>query len=236
MYRLLFNKNIIKTLLLCVLMVIFSSLIISLNYQNGVSNQAYQAYLDLPFYFKLLFIIFIPIFNDFSYLFNFIILYFTPLIIIYTIYLAKTKLNTKLLLPIAKNKQLIYNYLALYLHVLILITITFLSIIICSVICYKTFYLSNVISYLLFIILTLTIFNIYYFNLNKYSKILILFTIAYLIVIFILNLILSNQLYYFSPINIVLESSNNFLTLICPLLISIIINISIISFKPSPNN
>ncbi len=235
MYRLLFNKNIIKTLLLCVLMIIFSSLIISLNYNNGVSNQAYQAYLDLPFYFKLLFIIFIPIFNDFSYLFNYIILYFTPIIIIYAIYLAKTKINTKLLLPIAKNKQLIYNYLALYLHVFILITITFLCTTICSVICYKTFYLSNVISYLLFIILTLTIFNIYYFNVNKYSKILIFFSISYLIIMFVLNIILNNQLYYFSPINILLESSNNFLVIICPLLISIILNLSITIFKPNLN-
>ena len=76
MYKRLFFKNIILTSILSIILIIFISLTISLNYNTQVDETAYTHYLNLPFYFKLIFITFIPIFSDYNYLYQFIMLYF----------------------------------------------------------------------------------------------------------------------------------------------------------------
>ena len=111
MYKSLFKQNLWATIFLSIFCLLFSILVITLNYQNDQIMSAYDSYLALPFYFQIFFISFIPIFSDFNYLYQFIMLYFTPLVIIYTLYLARQKNTCQLLLPISPKKQTIYYIL-----------------------------------------------------------------------------------------------------------------------------
>ena len=124
MFLINFKKNFIKTIILSFLMILFSVLIITLNFNNN--NISYNDYLNLPFYFKLIFLIFIPIFNEYNYLFSFIMFYFLIIIIIYSIYLARVKYYN-IISPENIYKTEIKALLSRYLHIVILIFSTFLS-------------------------------------------------------------------------------------------------------------
>ena len=225
MFLINFKKNFIKTIILSFLMILFSVLIITLNFNNN--NISYNDYLNLPFYFKLIFLIFIPIFNEYNYLFSFIMFYFLIIIIIYSIYLARVKYYN-IISPENIYKTEIKALLSRYLHIAILIFSTFLSLIITSSICYKTFFINNIIEFINCLILSFSIFNIFNYKLNnkfKYINYLLLF---YIIILFILNIFINNDIiYYFSPINILLQTNNNFFSLIIILVSGLIINLNI---------
>ncbi len=225
MFLINFKKNLIKTIILSFLMILFSVLIITLNFNNN--NISYNDYLNLPFYFKLIFLIFIPIFNEYNYLFSFIMFYFLIIIIIYSIYLARVKYYN-IISPENIYKTEIKALLSRYLHIAILIFSTFFSLIITSSICYKTFFINNIIEFINCLILSFSIFNIFNYKLNnkfKYINYLLLF---YIIILFILNIFINNDIiYYFSPINILLQTNNNFFSLIIILVSGLIINLNI---------
>lgn len=226
MYKRLFFKNIILTSILSIILIIFISLTISLNYNTQVDETAYTHYLNLPFYFKLIFITFIPIFSDYNYLYQFIMLYFLLIISIYTIYLAKRKKESNILLPISKVKQTSYLFLANYLPLLVVILISFLTLLITSICCYKQFYITNIIGLINTILYSFILFISFYQNdkeskLFKWFKLIIL---IYSIILFILNINFSN-LYYFSPFNILIEANNSFLAIILFIILSILFSI-----------
>lgn len=220
MYKNKFLRELPKALLLSLGFILFSILIITLNFKNG-AEAAYASYLELPFYFKLIFNTFVPIFNDFNYLYEFIMIYFIPVIIIYTIYLARHKVRLNILLPISKMKSQILEIAFSFLPTIILISITILTILITSLACYKAFYLEIVVSYFVLLIMSFSIFLLVYLKKNKYNYLIFTLSLIYLVLMFCLNINFKN-LYYFSPLNIMLETRPNFLSLLSPLILGLI--------------
>ena len=219
MYKSLFKQNLWATIFLSIFCLLFSILVITLNYQNDQIMSAYDSYLALPFYFQIFFISFIPIFSDFNYLYQFIMLYFTPLVIIYTLYLARQKNTCQLLLPISPKKQTIYYILCRYLHSLIIILITYLAIIITSTICYQTFYWRTIIGFINLFGITLALFIFFKDKNHLTNWLILLLFISYVILTFILNIFITNSLlFYLSPLNVLLNTTDNFFSLLSPLL------------------
>ena len=151
-------------------------------------------------------------------------MYLSIILIIYTIYLALKKNKINILLPITKNKQKTNTLLTSYSHILILINISYLTILINTLICYKNLSLIILNSYLLTILLTLTIFLIFNNERKKYYKYLIITVFIYLLITLILNIFITSSIvYYLSPINIIIDPNDNLLSLISPIIISTIL-------------
>ena len=216
MYKKIYLRKYIITSLIFIVILTFD-LTIFLTTKDRVSNL--DIYLELPFYLRFICGLIIPLFKDFNYLFNLTNFYIYLIIISYLIYLLKNENYTSLnYLPIKKIKRQFNNLLFNYLLILPLTLIHFILVSILEVTIYNNYTLNSLISFLCLNLLILTILFIkYYLNNNKICHILII--IYALITFLIFEITNINILYYFSPLNILITTNSNFLSLIFYLLL-----------------
>ena len=228
MLKKLLQNNLFKTIVLSLFLVIFITIVFTLNANLKVSDEAIGAFNSLPILLKLIFMIMLPVFGEFKYLYQFIMIYIIPISLIYSFYLGYTINSNNQIeetLPMARDKKSFYYLLAPYIHILAILLILLLTTITVTSIMYKHFYFEVINGFinLLFwntaIYLLASIFR----NLkNKFKLIIMLGMGAYLILAFILtSLVNVSWFYYLSPLNILLQPTNNFLIYLIPLGISL---------------
>ncbi len=222
MYIELFKKNIIKTLILSIIMILFISLVFTIEFES-INDELYSNYLELPTYLKFLLFSVIPLFDNFNYLLEYILFYLIIIIAIYTIILAKNKVENYLL-PIKPNNVKIYQFIALFSHILILLLVCFITILVCNIIKYNTFNLSIISSFIILFLLSINTFFLVRYNKNRLVKILLYILLVYSVSLFIINMFVDNNiLFYLSIINLLYQPVDNLYSIICPIIITILI-------------
>lgn len=235
MLKKLLSKNIFKTLIIAILLSLFLIIVFAANHNNTITDEALNAFNSLPIWLRVIFMILIPVFGDFKYLYQFVMLYIIPITFIYSFYLGFTINDENQIeetMPLPRKAKRANYILAPLIHIVAILAMLFINAIITTSIIYKSFYfeLINGFISLLFWNVVVYIIAISFNDLNKkYKLILIVSIIVYLGIAFIITSIAAvNWFYYLSPINILLQPKNSFLIYLVPL--GIILSIGIIYF------
>ncbi len=235
MLKKLLSKNVFKTLIIALLLSLFLIIVFAVNHNNTITDEALNAFNSLPIWLRVIFMILIPIFGDFKYLYQFIMLYIIPITFIYSFYLGFTiddENQIEETMPLARKTKRANYILAPFIHIVAILVLLFISAIITTSICYKSFQLELINGFISLLFWNTVVYAIAIsFNkLNKkYKLILIISIVLYLSLAFIITSIASvSWFYYLSPLNILLLPKNSFLIYLLPL--GIIISLSILYF------
>ncbi len=220
------KKNLPRFIALILIGILFITLVFATNYDDWYSEEAYNSFLSLPIYLKLIFLVLIPILGDLDYLFQFTMVYIIPLTLIYSFSMGRSaniEIEFEELLPISKRKRKLINIESRLLLLFSIILIYFITTIIVTSICYKAFNLFILNGYIYLLLINLIVFFLAYLckNLkNKFKIIILVSCLAYIIISFLLsNLVQFSLFYYLSPFSIILQPINNPLIYILPIII-----------------